>query len=257
MTARRVLIVDDEPPARRRLRALCAAAQDIEVVDQCADGPAAVARLREGGIDLVLLDVGLPGQSGLEVVRAVGPERMPAVVFVTAHGDHALTAFELHALDYLLKPFERERFEAMLIRARVEVEARRNGERAARLERLLAEAPRSVSAEPLVLRCGGRTVLADPSEIRWVEAADNYLRVHLSGRDALVRGTLHELAARLAAHGFLRIHRSLLVNPRAVRELRPRPGGEVALVLEDGTVLVSARGYRQAIAERWRNSGSH
>ena len=252
MTALRVLIVDDEPPARRRLRALCATAEGVEVVDECADGYAAVARLRDGGIDLVLLDVGLPGQSGLEVVRAVGPERMPAVVFVTAHGDHALTAFELHALDYLLKPFDRERFEAMLVRARAEVEARHSGARAARLERLLAEAVKTAPAEPLVLRSSGRTLLSDPREIQWVAAADNYLRVHLLGREALVRGTLHDLARRLAAHGFLRIHRSLLVNSRAVRELRARPGGEVALVLGDGTVLVSARGYRRAIAERWR-----
>ncbi|HEX6883551.1 MAG TPA: LytTR family DNA-binding domain-containing protein [Planctomycetota bacterium] len=247
MSRLRVLLVDDEPLARRRLRALCAGVDGVEVAGECADGPAAIERLRAGGIDLVLLDIGLPGCGGLEVVRAVGPERMPLVVFVTAHGDHALEAFELCALDYLLKPFDRVRFEGMLARVRARLQ---DGERVARLERLLAET--QAPPEPLVLRAGGRTVLADPREIEWVEAADNYLRIHLRGREALVRATLREYEARLAPHGFLRIHRSLLVHPRVVRELSRRPGGEVEVRLEDGTVLVAARAYRRLLAERWR-----
>jgi len=249
----RVLLVDDEPPARRRLRALCASVEGsgvegVEVVGECDDGPAAIERLRAGGIDLVLLDIGLPGCSGLEVVRAVGPERLPVVVFVTAHGDHAVEAFELCALDYLLKPFDRARFEAMLGRVRGRLQ---DGERARRLERLLAQP--QPPPESLVLRAGGRTLVTDPREIEWIEAADNYLRVHLRGREALVRATLREFEARLAPHGFLRIHRSLLVHPRVVRELAPRPGGEVEVRLADGTVLVAARAYRRLLAERWRS----
>jgi two-component system LytT family response regulator len=252
VTALRVLVVDDEPPARRRLRALCAAAHEVELVGECADGPSAIARLRAGGIDLVLLDVSLPGQDGLGVVRSVGPEHMPEVVFVTARGDHAVAAFELEALDYLLKPFDRARFEAMLARVRARIEERRQVQEVGCLARQLETSGPPLAREPIALRCGARTLLADPLEIAWAEAADNYVRVHVGGRETLVRTTLREFAARLAPHGFLRIHRSLLVNPRVVRELCPRPGGEVELHLEDGTQLVSARGYRQAIAARWR-----
>jgi two-component system LytT family response regulator len=252
MTALRVLIVDDEPPARRRLRALCAGARDVEVVGECADGPSAVAGLRAGGVDLVLLDVSLPGLDGLEVVRTLGADHVPAVVFVTARGDHAVAAFELQALDYLLKPFDRGRFEAMLERVRSRLRERRDGAATARLEALLAETRRVLPAEPLVLRTSGRTLVVDPGEIAWAEAADNYVRVHLGTRTALVRGPLSALASLLTPLGFLRIHRSRLVNPRAVRELRPRPGGEIELVLRDGTVLLASRARREAVERRWR-----
>ena len=251
MNAFRVLIVDDEPPARRKLRALFAAHPDFAVAGECADGDEAVVRLAGERFDLVLLDVRMPGRDGLAVVRAVGPERLPPVVFVTAFDDHAVEAFELHALDYLLKPFDRARFEAMLARARHEIAERRRGDLAARLERLLADSARLEPPEPLALRAGGRTVLVAPLEIEWVAAADNYLRVHAAGQQHLARGTLGALAQRLAPHGFLRIHRSLLVNPRAVRQLVPQKSGEVKLVLRDGTVLVAARTYRRVLAQRW------
>ena len=251
MSAFRVLIVDDEPPARARLRALLAGAADFAVAGECADGDEAVARLVGEDFDLVLLDVRMPGRDGLEVVRAVGPGNLPPVVFTTAFDDHAVAAFELAALDYLLKPFDRERFAAMLSRARKEILERRRGGLAARLERLLAETGRAPPPEPLVLRTGARTLVVDPREIEWVAAADNYLRVHVPGAEHLVRGTLTALERRLAPHGFLRVHRSLLVNPAAVRQLLPQRGGETQLVLRDGTVLVAARPYRRALARRW------
>ena len=247
----RVLIVDDEPPARRKLRDLFAGAPDFALAGECEDGDQAVARLASEDFDLVLLDVRMPGRSGLEVVRAVGPANLPPVVFVTAFDDHAVEAFELHALDYLLKPFDRARFQAMLARARAEIAERRRGGLAVRLERLLAESARLHPSEPLVLRAGGRKLLVDPSEIEWVAAADNYLRVHVAGAEHLVRGTLAALEKCLAPHGHLRVHRSLLVHPRAVRQLLPQRSGEVKLVLRDGTVLVAARTYRRALAERW------
>ncbi len=257
MSAFRVLIVDDEPPARRKLRALFERASDFTVAGECADGDEAVQRLSSEDFDLVLLDVRMPGRSGLEVVRAVGSARLPPIVFVTAFDDHAVQAFELHALDYLLKPFGRERFEAMLARARLEIVERRRGDLAMRLERLLAETARAQPPEPLALRAGGRTLLVAPLEIEWISAADNYLRVHLEGAAHLVRGTLGALEKRLAPHGFLRIHRSLLVNPQVVRQLLPQRSGEVKLVLRDGTVLVSARAYRRALAQRWpRETGA-
>ena len=256
MSAFRVLIVDDEPPARARLRDLLADAPDFAVAGECADGDEAVARLSCEAFDLVLLDVRMPGRDGLEVVRAVGPGNLPPVVFTTAFDDHAVQAFELAALDYLLKPFDRARFAAMLARARAEIAERRRGGLAARLERLLAETGRALPPEPLVLRSGARTVVVDPREIEWVGAADNYLRVHLGGTEHLVRGTLTALERTLAPHGFLRVHRSLLVNPVAVRQLLPQRGGETKLVLRDGTVLVAARAYRRLIVQRWPRGGA-
>lgn len=251
MTPLRVLIADDEPPARRKLRALLEAEPDFALACECADGLEAVAHLRDEAFDLALLDVRMPGLDGLEVVRAVGPERLPPVVFVTAHDDRAVQAFELHALDYLLKPYDAERFAAMLARARREIAGRRQGELARRLEGLLAEGARG-APEPLVLRSSGRTLVLDPLEIDWVEAADNYLRLHVGGQEHLVRGTLLGLEQRLALHGFLRIHRSLLANPRRVRSLRPLRGGEVELVLREGAVLTSGRSYRRAILAHFR-----
>ncbi len=254
MSARhRVLVVDDEPPARRRLRALLEASPDFGVAAEGVDGQEALELLAREPFDLVLLDVQMPAPDGLEVVRAHGPARLPPVVFVTAFDRHAVRAFELCALDYLLKPFDRARFEAMLARARAAIAERRaarQGALAARLERLLA-ARAPLAEPPIVLQAGRRTVCLAPSEIGWVEAADNYCRVRGARGEHLVRATLAALERRLAAHGFLRIHRSTLVNARLVREVRPGRAGESELVLADGTVLVSARRYRAALAARW------
>jgi len=242
----RVLIADDEPPARRKLCALFAREPDFVVARECADGDEAERALEEEHFDLALLDVQMPGRSGLDVVRAVGPGRLPVIVFVTAFDAYALRAFELSALDYLLKPFDRERFQAMLARARREI-ARASSAHAQRLEELLAE-----QDQPLALRSGGRTVLLDPSQVEWIEAADNYVRLGGAGAERLVRGTLAALEALLAPRGFVRIHRSLLVNARAVRALVPHKSGELALVLESGARLIAGRSYRRAIEERWK-----
>jgi two-component system, LytTR family, response regulator len=247
----RVLLADDEPPARRRLRSLLASEPEFRVAAECADGEEACARLASEEFELALLDLRMPGRGGLEVVRAVGAARMPAVVFVTAHDDQAVAAFELHALDYLLKPVEPACFRATLARVRSALEARATGEHVRRLEELLAEGARLPLPEPLVLRGRRRTLVLAAGEIEWVEAADNYLRLHLLQGEHLVRGTLAALERRLAAHGFLRIHRSRLVNPAAVRELRERPDGTVELRLRDGTRLVSARACARALVARW------
>ena len=245
----RVLLADDEPPARKKLRELFARTADFVVARECEDGDEAASALSGERFDLALLDVQMPGKSGLEVVRAVGAARVPPVVFVTAFDEYALRAFDLHALDYLLKPFERERFELMLTRARREI-GRGSSAHARRLEALLAELDRKT--EPIVLRSGARRLLFDPDEVEWIEGADNYLRLHAGGVERLVRGTLSSMEALLASHGFLRIHRSLLVNERVVRELVPQRGGELALVLASGVRLVAGRSYRRAIEERWR-----
>ena len=245
----RVLLADDEPPARKKLRELFAREPDFVVALECADGDDTARALTDGRFDLVLLDVQMPGKSGLEVVRAVGAARLPPVVFVTAFDEHPLEAFELHALDYLHKPFDRERFQAMLARARREI-GRASSAHVERLEALLAQLERK--GAPIVLRTGARRLVLDPREIGWIEGADNYLRLHGGGKERLVRGTLSEMEMLLAPHGFLRVHRSLLVNEHVVRELLPKKSGELTLVLIDGTRLVASRSHRQSIEERWR-----
>jgi len=247
----RVLIVDDEPPARRKLRDLFAREPDFIVAGECSDGIEAVRALAADPFDLVLLDVRMPGATGPEVVREVGTQRMPPTVFVTAFDQYAVRAFELHALDYLLKPFDRERFQDMLARARREI-GLQGSARAHRLEVLLAELARHGHAEPMAFLSGGRTLLVDPEELEWIEAADNYLRLHGPGGELLVRGTLTEMEQKLAPRAFLRVKRSLLINERAVREMRPLRSGEVLFVMQCGKHLVSGRTYRARIGERWR-----
>ena len=244
----RVLLADDEPPALKKLRDLFEREPDFVVARECADGEECVRALSRESFDLLLLDVQMPGCSGLDVVRTIGPGRLPPVVFVTAFDEHAVRAFELHALDYLLKPFDRERFQTMLARARREI-GRSSDAHARRLMRLLDEVGRE---GPLVLSSRGRTVLVDPREVEWVAAADNYLRLHGAGTERLVRGTLGAMEELLAPRGFLRVHRSLLVNERAVREVLPRKSGELTLVLASGARLVSGRSYRRAIQARLR-----
>jgi len=245
----RVLIADDEPPALGKLRALFAREPDFAVACECTDGLEAERALAGERFDLALLDVQMPGRSGLDVVRAVGPARLPPVVFVTAFDEHAVRAFELHALDYLLKPYDRERFQLMLTRARREI-GRASSAHTSRLEALLAELDRR--CVPFVLRSGGRTLLLDPADVEWIEAADNYLRLHGSGAARLVRGTLGAMEQLLDSHGFLRVHRSLLVNERALRELLPTRSGALTLVLASGARLVCGRRYRRALEKRWR-----
>lgn len=247
----RVLIVDDEPPARKKLRDLLATERDFVVARECEDGECAVAALRAEEFDLALLDVQMPGRSGLDVVRDTGSTRMPTTVFVTAFDEYAVRAFELHALDYLLKPFDRERFRTMLARARREI-ALRSDAHARRLEALVADLGATAAVEPaIVLRSGSRTVLVAPDEFEWIEAADNYVRLRGRGGERLVRGTLDAIEALLAPRGYLRIHRSFLVNTTAVRELARKKGGELVLWLASGARLECGRTYRDVLERRW------
>ena len=240
MTPHRVLVSDDEPAARQRLRELVNEAPDFECLRECADGPATVAALREESFDLVLLDVQMPGMDGFEVVRTIGPEHMPALVFVTAHDRFALDAFEVEAIDYLLKPFDPARFHAMLARVRRSLE--RAEPTVSKLEALLAHRRAELSGQ-LVLRTGKRILVLAPDEVEWIEAAGNYLRFHVGDDVHLVRTTLASMEERLAAT-FVRIHRSLLVRGGAIRELRPTGEGEYVLLLASGRTLATGRKYR-------------
>ena len=238
MSRLRVLIVDDEPLARGRIRSLLAGREDVEIAGECARGEEAVRALLAGELDVVFLDIRMPDMDGFEVLEAVGPGEAPVVVFVTAHGDHALRAFDVHAVDYLLKPFDDERFEEALARARHFVE-RDEGERLREQLRGLLEEARPVrppAAEHLVVRSGGTTTLLAPAEIRWIEAEGSYVRLHTPERSYLLRESMGRIEAALVPHGFQRVHRSHIVSLGEVRELRNDARGHF-VVLRDGTRL--------------------
>jgi two-component system LytT family response regulator len=244
----RTLIVDDEPLARQRLGDLLRGEPGVEVVGECGDGREAIAAIRRDAPDLVFLDVQMPAPDGFGVIQAVGAERMPAVVFVTAYDRYALQAFEVQALDYLLKPFDRERFRKALDRARAQVERARAGDLGDRLAALLDEVhPDRRPAERLVIKSGGRVLFLRTAEIDWVEAAGNYLRLHVGTEVHLLRETMNGLEARLDPDQFLRIHRSTLVNVERVREIQPLFHGDYVILLQDGTELAMSRGYRQKL----------
>ncbi len=244
----RALIVDDEPLGRERIRQLLAAEDDVEVVAECGHGGEAVEAIEGLGPDLVFLDVQMPELDGFGVVEAVGVERMPAVVFVTAYEEFALRAFEACALDYLLKPFDRARFRQALERARTQVGLRRDGEMRQRLSSLLEELkPRRKHLERLVVRSGGRIRFVRVEDVDWFEAEGNYVRVHAGERSHLVRHTMAALEAELDPERFLRIHRSSIVHLDRIDHIEPLFQGEYAVVLRGGHKLTSSRGYRDRL----------
>lgn len=234
-----------------RLLALLSEERDVEIVATVGSGPEAVDALRQSAPDLIFLDVQMPGMDGIAVVEAVGPDCMPATIFVTAYDEYAVQAFEVHAVDYLLKPFGRTRLQKALARVRTRLEGDRAGAVAARLlalvDELRAAAP---SGERLIVRSGGRVSFVDVERIDWVEAEGNYVRIHAAGESHLVRETMARVQAKLDADRFFRIHRSRLVNVSRIRELRLGAGGDYDVVLQDGRHLGLSRLYKDALQER-------
>jgi two-component system LytT family response regulator len=246
----RALIVDDEPLARERIRHLLRGVSDVQVVGECRDGPAAVEAVRTAGPDLMFLDVQMPEMDGFEVLRLLEPGEIPAVVFVTAYDRYAIEAFEVRALDYLLKPFDRDRFLKTLQRVREHLRTR-GGAGAGELHALLRDLPaRPGRSERLVVRSGGRIVFLPVAEIDWIEAADNYVRLHAGKQVHVMRETLQRLESTLDPERFVRIHRSTMVNLERVRELQPWFHGEYVLILTDGTRLTTGRAHRARL-DRW------
>ena len=232
----RVLIVDDEPLACERIRTLLGGERDIEIAGECHDGRSAVETIRRTAPDLVFLDVQMPEMDGFAVLAAL--ERMPAVIFVTAFDQFAIRAFEVHALDYLLKPFDRERFHKALARAR-------QGDLDARLRGLIAELrTRKEFTERLVVRAGGRVLFLGVNEVDYIEAAGNYVRLHAGSEEYLYRETMAHLEAALDPARFARIHRSTIVNVSRVKELYPLFRGDFTVVMRDGRRLTLAKSYR-------------
>lgn len=247
----RTLLVDDEPPARRKLRRLLAAENDVEIVGEAADGSAAVALIEQLTPDLVFLDMQMPELDGLDVVCAVGASRMPLVIFVTAYDGYAIKAFEVSALDYILKPFSRERLAAAVARARTQLERGRAPDVEQRLNALLdGMQPRRQSSRRLMLKAEGRIYFLKAAEIEWIEAAHNYAVLHAGGKSHLLRETMDSLESRLDPDLFIRIHRSTMVNIEHVREIQPWMRGEHAVILEDGTRLTLSRRYYERLRQR-------
>jgi len=243
----RVLIVDDEPIARRGIRQQLRGEADLEVIGECGDGAAAIDAITGLAPDLVFLDIQMPEVGGFDVVEAIGVARMPAVVFVTAYDEHALRAFDVHAVDYVLKPIDRHRFRTAVERAR-----RRLADAPGQLDRRIAAAlgelgrPAHDYAKRLAIKGDGRVILVDVDEVDRLETAGNYVEVHSGARHHLVRETMASLEARLDPARFVRVSRSSIVNADRVRELQPMFNGDFVVVLRDGTKVAGSRRYRAA-----------
>jgi two-component system, LytTR family, response regulator len=241
----RAVIVDDEPLARRRIRNLLAEAEDVDVLTECANGREAIQAIEESPPDLLFLDIQMPELDGFDVLQAIGVGHVPVVIFVTAYDQFALRAFEAHALDYLLKPFDDERFETALQRARERIRQQTGGDLDHRLRALLKE----VRGEPgylqrMVVPSGHRSVFIRTEEIDWIEAERNYIRLHVAGRAYLLRENLSRIESTLDPAKFCRIHRSTIVNIDRIQAVESLFRGEYLLVLRDKTELTSGRSYR-------------
>jgi len=246
----RTLIVDDEPLARAHLRAMLERRDDVTVIGECGDGQSAIDRIQSDTPDLVLLDVQMPELDGLSVVRCIGPEQMPPVIFVTAYDQHALAAFEVHALDYILKPVNRARFQRAI--DRVVAQAKRSTANVQRepLSRLVEElAAGRPAVERLAVRAGDRVFYLRIADIDWIEAADDVMKIHVGKQIFEHRTTLTQLEQRLPSRTFVRIHRSTIVNVERIREFQPWFQGDWIIILSDGTKLQSGKSYRARIRE--------
>lgn len=253
MTTLRILIVDDEPVARTGIRFFLEGEPGVEIIGECANGEEAVAAIRAQAPDLIFLDVQMPGLDGFAVIETIGPRRMPAVVFVTAYDQHALQAFEAHAIDYLLKPFNRERLLHAFRRARhhiqgQQIEQMRHTLFALLKDRREAALPAKSHTERLVVKSAGYVFFLNVTELDWIEAAGNYMKLHVGGAVHLLRETMNAMEAQLDPQRFVRIRRSTMVNIDSIRRLRTLANGEYEVLLNDGTALISSRRYRKNLS---------
>jgi two-component system LytT family response regulator len=247
MTALRILITDDEPAIRSGIRRMLAPVPDAEVIAECANAAEAIEAIQRGEANLVLLDIHLPDASGLEVVRTVGPERMPPTVFVTAYDEHAIEAFELNALDYLLKPLDEERLERALTRAREKLTSKQPSQ-LLQLEALLASY-RPAGPQRFVVRKANHYEFVSSGSIDWVESADNYVELHCGGKTHLLNETMARMEELLDSKRFLRIHRRYIVNLDRIQAIHPLAGGSYEIEMQHNARLTSGRNYAAAIRE--------
>jgi two-component system, LytTR family, response regulator len=247
-----VLVADDEAPARQRLIDLLAKDPRVAAVAEAADGEAAVVAIEKQHPDLIFLDVQMPELDGLGVIDAIGAAEMPLTVFVTAYDQHAIRAFEANALDYLLKPFSDERFEATMARAKARLDERSIGEFGQRVMKMAAMTPPGADRrlDRLVVKSAGTTRFIRAVDIDWIEAAGVYVTLHVAGKELLYRAALNDLAERLDPRRFVRVHRSALVNIESIVQLEPMSHGEFEAVIKNGSRTRVSRTYRALLEKR-------
>jgi two-component system, LytTR family, response regulator len=245
----RTVIADDEHLARRKLRVLLDSEPGVQVVAECQDGQQTVNAAQTHRPDLLLIDIRMPDMDGFQVLKQIAPDEMPVVVFTTAYDQFAIRAFEAHALDYLLKPFDGERLHHAVERARAELLKCHDRDLTGRILDLLAKntEPKMESKQGddrMVIRAGGKVVFLDVKEIDWIEAAANYVKLNVGKDSYLLREGIGSISERLDPDRFVRIHRSVIVNVRKIKELQPCESGEYIAVLRNGKELSCSRGYR-------------
>ena len=251
-TVIRTIIADDERLAREKLRILLSSEANIKVIAECQDGEQTVSAIRTYGTDLLLLDIEMPGMDGFQVLKELSKEEMPVVIFTSAYDQYAIRAFEAHALDYLLKPFDQERLHHALERARLELNKSQDRDITHRILNLLSHVRSEMVPAPsmegrLVIRAKGRVVFLSLNEIDWIEASANYVRLNVGKESHLFRETIGRISERLNPNHFVRVHRSTIVNVRKIKELIPVNSGEYIVVLKNGKELSCSRGYRAAL----------
>ena len=247
----RILVADDEEPARQRLIDLLRKDSHVATILEAANGLSAVEVIQTQQPDLVFLDVQMPELDGLGVIDAVGAEHMPLTVFVTAYDQHAIRAFEANALDYLLKPFSDERFEATMARVKARLDERSLRVFGHRILRMVSTTPSPDHwLDRLVVKSGGTTRFIRVVDIDWIEAAGVYVNLHVAGKELLYRSTLNELAGRLDPMRFIRVHRSAVVNMESIQQLEPISHGEFEVVLKNGSRSRVSRTYRAQLEKR-------
>ena len=246
----RALIVDDEALARRFIRRMLKGDRDFEIIGECSNGKETVAMIRRENPDIVFLDVQMPEMDGFAVLEAVGIERVPEVIFATAYEQYAIRAFELHALDYLLKPFDQARFREAIKHAKERFRSVRQSDGRMQISALLESIKNKPQyLERLVIKAGGRITFLSTDEINWIQADDKYVHLHTNKWSPMVRQTLSAMEAQLDPKKFRRVHRSAIVNVERIKELQPLFNGEHSILLDDGTKLTLSRNYKDKLFE--------
>jgi len=255
----RALIVDDEPLARRTIRELLAEHSDIQVIGECSNGPDAVTFIEDNLPDLLFLDVQMPGLDGFETLARLEPDCIPAIVFVTAYDQYALKAFEVHALDYLLKPFNDQRFREAVQQAKAQIDLKEISQVSQSLLNLIGERyqlrseqqllDRKSSLSRFMIKTRGRVIFVEAAHVDWISADDYFIKLHAGEKTHLLRMSMNELEETLDPKTFLRIHRSTIVNFDRVKELRQTASGEYVVVLKTGTELKISRGRRARLQQ--------
>ena len=245
-----VLIVDDEQPAIKKIRSYLKKEKGIESITEAENGVEAVRIIRKNNPDLVFLDIQMPGMNGFEVIEAVRVENMPAVVFVTAYDEYAIDAFEVQAVDYLLKPYDQERFRTSLNRALEQIQS--GGKESTILKRLLSEINREIKyLRRIMVKKGSRFFFVNTHEVMYISAYEKYINLHTSEATHLIRDTLNRMESRLDPENFARIHRSSIVNMNYIKEMQPWSHGDCIVILKDGTKLTLSRRYRNNLLGRF------